>query len=240
MKKIVTRGILLGSLFWSVTLEEVKGQNGGERAARVAKRVSPQLKKDLRAKGLQFGNPVFLRIFKEERELEVWVEKDGSFAKFRTYPVVAMSGHLGPKLAEGDRQAPEGFYYVPSGMMNPRSLYHLSFNIGFPNRYDRSHDRTGSLIMVHGDRRSIGCFAMTDEKVEEIYTLCDAALKRGQLYFRVHCFPFRMTSERMVEAEGNKWEGFWKNLKEGYDWFEKEKVPPNVEVVDQRYVFEES
>ena len=151
-----------------------------------------------------------------------------------------MSGHLGPKLAEGDRQAPEGFYYVSRGNMNPRSLYHLSFNIGFPNRYDLSHDRTGSLIMVHGDRQSIGCFAMTDEKVEEIYTLCDAALKKGQPFFRVHCFPFRMTTERMNEAKGNRWEGFWKNLEEGYDWFEEKKVPPDVEVAEKRYVFKES
>ena len=229
--------VLLASLVWLVSMTDVKSEESGDRAKKVAVRVSPQLKKDLAARGLSFGKPVFIRVFKEERELELWVWKEDRFVKFRTYPIAAMSGKLGPKLAEGDRQAPEGFYFVPSSMMNPRSLYHLAFNIGYPNAYDRSHDRTGTFIMVHGARQSIGCFAMTDAKIEEIYTLCDAALKGGQPYFRVHCFPFRMTPARMAKAKGNKWEDFWKNLKGGYDWFEEKKVPPNVEVKEGRYVF---
>lgn len=240
MKEVIACGILLGALVWSFTLIEVNGQNDGDRAARVAKRVSPRLKSDLKAKGMKFGDPVFIRVFKEERELEVWVQKGPRFDKFRTYPIAAMSGRLGPKLAEGDRQAPEGFYFVPATMMNPKSAFHLAFNIGFPNAYDRSHGRTGTFLMVHGDRQSIGCFAMTDEKIEEIYTLCDAALKEGQPFFRVHCFPFRMTSERMAKVRGNRWESFWKNLQEGYDWFEDKGVPPNVEVKEKRYLFEKS
>ena len=230
--------ILLGSLVWLASTAEVKSEESGDRARKAANRVSPKLKKDLATRGLSLGEPVFIRVFKEERELELWVRKRDRFVKFRTYPIAAMSGKLGPKLAEGDRQAPEGFYFVPREMMNPRSLYHLAFNIGYPNAYDRSHDRTGTFIMVHGDRQSIGCFAMTDAKIEEIYTLCDAALKEGQPYFRVHCFPFRMTSERMEKAKGEKWEGFWKNLKVGYDWFEKKKVPPNTKVRNGRYIFE--
>ena len=216
----------------------LKSKESTERAAEVARRVSPQLKKELQVKGLVLGQPVFLRIFKEERQLELWVQKEETFERFRSYPIAAMSGQLGPKLTEGDYQAPEGFYFVPASMMNPKSLYHLAFNIGFPNSYDLSHERTGSFIMVHGDEQSIGCFAMTDEKIEEIYTICDEALKGGQPYFRVHCFPFRMTTENMAKHRENKWALFWKNLKEGYDWFEEKKVPPNVEVSAKKYVFE--
>jgi murein L,D-transpeptidase YafK len=182
---------------------------------------------------------VFIRIFKEERELELWVRdrESGKFKHFRTWPVVAMSGKLGPKLAEGDRQAPEGFYFVTRRLMNPKSRFHLAFNIGYPNDYDRAHGRTGSAIMVHGNRVSIGCFAMTDAKIEEIYTLCDAALNAGQPFFRVHVFPFRMTRERMAETDGEPWREFWLNLKEGYDWFQTHHLPPDVGVKDGLYTF---
>ena len=210
----------------------------GNRAEAAAARVTPALKSALAAQGLSFGAPVFLRVFKEERRLELWLRKDdGTYALFRTYPVVAMSGSLGPKLAEGDGQAPEGFYFVPPRAMKPDSTYHLAFNLGFPNDYDRAHGRTGSFLMVHGNEVSIGCFAMTDPKIEEIYTLCDAALKNGQPFFRVHCFPFRMTPARMAKAAGEPWVEFWNNLREGYDWFEREKVPPEVAVEGGRYVF---
>jgi murein L,D-transpeptidase YafK len=191
--------------------------------------------------GLHFGDPVFIRIFKEERELELWLRNraDGRFKKFRTWPVVEMSGKLGPKFAEGDLQAPEGFYFVPRSRMKPDSTYHLAFNLGYPNTYDQAHGRTGSLIMVHGNRVSIGCFAMTDPKIEEIYTLCDAALTYGQPFFRVHVFPFRMTGEKTAAAKDHKWHDFWLNLKEGYDWFETRRVPPNTTVSGLRYVFAE-
>ena len=148
-----------------------------------------------------------------------------------------MSGTLGPKLAEGDCQAPEGFYFVANRHLNPRSTYHLSFNLGFPNAYDLAHGRTGSHLMVHGSDMSIGCFAMTDPGIEEIYTLCAAALAKGQPFFRVHIFPFRMNEERMTKAAGDPWEEFWKNLKEGHDLFERNHVPPEVNVQDKRYVF---
>ena len=156
---------------------------------------------------------------------------------FRTYKVAAMSGELGPKQKEGDKQAPEGFYFVPASRMNPNSRFHLSFNLGYPNGYDRAHKRTGSALMVHGAKVSIGCFAMTDPKIEEIYTLCDAALRNGQPYFRVHSFPFRMTDANMAQHKDSKWQEFWENLKAGYDWFEEKGVPPDVTVKDKRYVF---
>ncbi len=190
--------------------------------------------------GLAPGAPVFIRAFKQERELELFLKspETGKFQLFRTYRIAAASGKLGPKLAEGDLQVPEGFYFVPPNMMNPNSAYHLAFNIGFPNKYDRAHGRTGSYIMIHGSNVSIGCLAMTDEKIEEIYQLCDAAHKNGQAYFRVHIFPFRMDSARMRQVRGHKWENFWKNLKIGYDFFENKRVPPNVVVRGKEYHFE--
>jgi murein L,D-transpeptidase YafK len=213
---------------------------GPARAAAAAKRVTPELSLDLDAKGLHFGDPVFLRAFKEEKQLELWVRHRESkkFVLFRSYPIAASSGDLGPKLAEGDGQVPEGFYYVPKAKMKPDSTYHLAFNIGYPNSYDRHHGRTGSFIMIHGNQVSIGCLAMTDTKIEEIYTLCDAALGNGQKFFRIHIFPFRMSDERLASSSGNNWHAFWMNLKQGYDFFEKSHLPPEVTVKAGRYEFE--
>ena len=211
-----------------------------KRATVAAAHLKPELTRDLAAMGLVFGDPVFIRIFKEEELLELWVRQadKSTYQLFRTYPVAARSGHLGPKLAEGDRQAPEGFYFVRPRQMHPTSNYHLAFNLGYPNRYDQAHQRTGSVIMVHGNRMSIGCYAMTDAKIEEIYTLCNAALGNGQPFFRVHCFPFRMSAERMREASGHPWLPFWQNLREGYALFEQSRIPPNTTVRDKRYRFE--
>jgi murein L,D-transpeptidase YafK len=209
-----------------------------QRSRAALDRVASSLVRDLQSAGLAYGNPVFVRIFKEERELELWVGKGSTYKLFRTYPVAAMSGKLGPKLREGDRQAPEGFYFVSPSRMNPNSRFHLSFNLGYPNKYDRAWGRTGSALMVHGNEVSIGCFAMTDAKVEEIYALSDAALRNGQNFFRVHVFPFRMTEGRMHEARSDQWYSFWKNLQDGYDFFEKTGNPPNVLVKERKYAFE--
>ena len=194
----------------------------------------------MRAKGLRWGAPVFIRIFKEEKELELWVDDGKVFKHFKTWPICKYSGKLGPKLKEGDQQAPEGFYFVPRSRMNPRSRFHLSFNLGYPNTYDRAHKRTGSALMVHGNCVSIGCYAMTNARIEEIYSLCDAALKGGQRFFRVHSFPFRMTEANMKRHAQSKWIEEWYNLKHGYDWFEKSKRPPDTRVADRRYYFRAS
>ena len=201
--------------------------------------ITKSMKDEFAAKGLVLGSPVFLRAFKEERELEVFVkDKDtGGYKLFRRYRIAAASGGLGPKLAEGDGQVPEGFYSVPPGAMNPNSKFHRSFNIGYPNKYDKAHGRTGSYIMIHGGRVSIGCLAMTDAKIEEIYTICEAAHEGGQAYFQVHIFPFRMTVWRMAKATGDEHLLFWKMLKTGYDVFEKRKVPPEVQVEGKVYIF---
>lgn len=212
---------------------------GPQRATLAANPVRPALPCDLAAVGLHLGDPVFIRAFKDEKRLELFIRDrtSGKFALFRSYDIAGTSGVPGPKLAEGDLQVPEGFYHVPKEAMKPDSQFHLAFNIGFPNEYDLAHRRTGTFIMVHGGHQSIGCLAMTDPVIEEIYTLCDAALDHGQPFFRIHIFPFRMTSERLQAAAGNANAAFWANLKEGYDVFENRGTPPDVSVADGRYRF---
>lgn len=222
------------------TLTEEEYQRGDLREKDVIRRMTPRLSEELSNHGLKLGSPVFVRIFKESRELEIWVENQESkkFQHFRTWKIAAMSGKLGPKLAEGDLQAPEGFYYVTPSQMKPDSTFHLAFNIGYPNSYDRMHNRKGTFIMVHGNRVSSGCFAMTDPGIEEIYTLCSTALQNGQSFFRTHIFPFRMSAQRMNQESDHRWHDFWTNLRQGYEWFEHKKTPPNVSIHGKRYVFD--
>jgi murein L,D-transpeptidase YafK len=191
----------------------------------------------LAAKGFAPGAPIFVRIFKREFELEVWLKRDGKFERFATYPICMWSGDLGPKHREGDRQSPEGFYTVDSSALNPASKYHRSFNLGYPNAFDRAHGRTGSFLMVHGHCLSIGCYAMTDPVIDEIWTLVTAALKGGQARFQTQVFPFRMTETNLSRRAHSRLAPFWRQLKPGYDLFEQERVPPKVAVCDGRYVF---
>lgn len=210
------------------------------RVTEAKARVNPDLRAEMKARKIAPHSPLFIRAFKEERELEIFLmnKESGKFELFRTYPIAGLSGVLGPKLAEGDGQVPEGFYAVAPSAMNPKSNYHLAFNIGYPNAFDRANDRTGSFIMVHGSNVSVGCLAMTNEKIEEIYTLCDDAFEGGQPFFRIHIFPFRMTLPRMEESTDDKWLPFWQNLKVGYDFFEDTRIPPNITVTEKEYVFE--
>jgi murein L,D-transpeptidase YafK len=190
----------------------------------------------LAIKGMKLEAPIFVRIFKEESELEVWKYKDGRFQHFRTYPICAWSGELGPKVQQGDRQAPEGFYTVSRAQMNPHSLYHLAFNIGFPNTYDQANGHSGSALMVHGNCKSAGCYAMTDAYIEEIYILAREAFNAGQTKFHVQALPFRMTTLKMILHRGNRWYPFWTKLKEGYDSFEETGKPPIVKVCGKQYL----
>ena len=196
-----------------------------------------RLDERLAAHGVSMGVPVFLRIFKLESELEIWVEKDGRSVRFATYPICLWSGRLGPKLKEGDRQAPEGFYTVAAEQLNPNSRMHRSFSLGFPNLFDQAHGRTGSFLMVHGGCASIGCYAVTDPVVDEIWRFVTAALDQGQARFPVHVFPFRMTDRNVKARRGSQWDGFWADLKNGYDLFEQSRLPPVVSVCNGRYVF---
>ena len=192
----------------------------------------------MKAKNMALTAPIMLRIFKQENVLEVWKKKQtGRYALLTSYEICKWSGKLGPKYKEGDRQAPEGFYRVNKHQMNPNSQYHLSFNMGFPNAYDRSHGRTGSHLMVHGACSSAGCYSMTDEKVEVIYALARDAFKGGQKSFQIQAYPFRMTAENMVKHRDHKDFPFWKMIKKGYDHFEITRIPPKVNVCEKRYEF---
>ncbi|HVY58272.1 MAG TPA: L,D-transpeptidase family protein [Xanthobacteraceae bacterium] len=185
------------------------------------------------------GSPILVRIFKEEAELEVWKQDEsGRFALLKTYPICRWSGELGPKIRQGDRQAPEGFYTITPGQMNPNSSYYLSFNLGFPNAYDRANDRTGSFLMVHGDCSSAGCYAMTDEQIAEIYALGRDSFFGGQKSFQVQAYPFHMTPLNMAKHRNNPAMPFWRMIKQGYDHFEVSRLEPKVDVCEKRYVFD--
>lgn len=203
----------------------------------VRDRVAPELERTMANKGMRLGSPIFIRIFKESDELEVWVMRGSTFSLFKIYTICDYSGSLGPKEREGDKQSPEGFYRVGVSQLNPWSKFHLAFNLGYPNEYDLAHGRTGRSLMVHGRCSSVGCFAMTDYRMEEIYTLADAALAHDQDSFAVHIFPFRMTEANMQQHRKNPWYPFWRNLQEGYDLFERTANPPRVAVDENRYIF---
>ena len=189
-------------------------------------------------KGMDPGASILMRSFKKESELEVWKRgRDGKYALLKTYPMCRWSGQLGPKISEGDRQAPEGFYDVTAASMNPRSSLFLSFNIGYPNALDRSHGRTGSHLMVHGACSSQGCFAMTDEAMSEVYALAREAFAAGQQSFQFQSYPFRMTAENLAKHRADAPAPFWKNLKEGSDTFEVTGQEPSWTVSAGRYAF---
>jgi murein L,D-transpeptidase YafK len=242
VKALLTLSVLLVVLagrYWNPAVTTAEPPSSARSRQAIA-RVRPVLETALASKGLQYGNPVFLRIFKASKELEVWLAADDSFRLFKTYEICSFSGQLGPKLRVGDLQSPEGFYFVTPARLNPYSQFHLSFDLCYPNAYDRAHGRTGSALMVHGNCVSIGCYAMTDTGISEIYALVDAALRGGQPFFRVHIFPFRMSPENLQRHEDSRWRDFWANLQQGYDFFEQERRPPNVEVRERRYVFGDS
>ncbi|RDL47037.1 hypothetical protein BLJAPNOD_05873 [Ensifer sp. M14] len=183
-------------------------------------------------------SPVLVRIFKQESELEIWKQnKSGQYALLKTYPMCRWSGKLGPKTKSGDRQAPEGFYHVSARMLNPKSQFYLSFNLGYPNRLESALGYTGDALMVHGACSSSGCYALTDEGVGEIYAVVQRALAGGQGQFQVQAYPFRMTATNMAKHSSDPNFTFWKNIKQGYDIFEATKRQPKVSVCGGRYVF---
>ena len=201
--------------------------------------VPPKLIAAMTEKDMDLNSPILVRLFKEEAELEVWKQdRSGRFALLKTYPICRWSGDLGPKVREGDRQAPEGFYSISPAQMNPQSAYYLSFNTGFPNAFDRSLGRTGSELMVHGDCSSRGCYAMTDEQIAEIYSLGRESFFGGQHAFQFQAYPFRMTAANMAKHRNNPNMPFWRMIKEGNDHFEVTKQEPKVDFCEKKYVFD--
>ncbi|MCB1459587.1 MAG: murein L,D-transpeptidase [Nitratireductor sp.] len=229
---------LAGMIAMAPLLAACQGGGINSLLPKAEKPVPERLVKKMKSKGMTLSSPIMIRIFKQENELEVWKARDnGRYDLLETYEICKWSGKLGPKFKEGDRQAPEGFYTINPYQMNPNSDYHLSFNIGYPNSYDRSYGRTGTHLMVHGACSSAGCYSMTDERIEEIYSLARDAFAGGQKNFQVQAFPFRMTAENLAQHKDDPNFEFWKMLKEGSDHFEITRSPPKVDVCDRRYVF---
>jgi murein L,D-transpeptidase YafK len=182
--------------------------------------------------------PVLIRTYKQEAEFEIWkMNSDGQYALLKTYPMCRWSGQLGPKTRQGDMQVPEGFYAIAPGQMNPNSHYYLSFNVGYPNAYDRALGRTGGDIMVHGVCSSAGCFSMTDAQIGEIYAIAREAFNGGQRAIQMQSYPFHMTAENLAKHRLDPNMAFWKELKNGADHFEVTKTEPSVLVCGKHYVF---
>jgi murein L,D-transpeptidase YafK len=228
--------ILAGALLLAGCLSE---EGGYELPTKAMKALSPQMLALLDQKRMPKESPILIRIFKEESELEVWKQDTGGrFELLKVYPICRWSGDLGPKVNEGDRQAPEGFYTITPGLMNPNSNYYLAINTGFPNAYDRANDRHGGFLMIHGDCSSRGCYAMTDEQIGEIYSLARESFLGGQPSFQIQAYPFRMTPANLARHRTSPHLAFWKMLKVGNDHFEATHLEPKVDVCDKHYVFD--
>jgi murein L,D-transpeptidase YafK len=255
IRATVLRALVLTAVF-AVALTPVTclGQNSGQDGkqppaeetkksspklpAKATKKLPPEMLALLQQKKMPLHSPILVRVFKEEAELEVWKQDTtGRFQILKTYPICRWSGDLGPKFWEGDGQAPEGFYRVTPELMNPHSNYYLAINIGYPNGFDKANRRDGSLIMIHGDCRSVGCYAMTDEQISEVYSLArDSFL--GRPSFQVQAYPFRMTPANLARHRNNPNLAFWKMLKIGNDHFEATHLEPKVDVCNRHYVFD--
>lgn len=204
-----------------------------------SRQISTDLVAAMQTKGMQPDSPVLIRIFKMESELEVWkIDNTGKYALLKTFPICRWSGKLGPKTKEGDRQAPEGFYQVSLGNLNPTSQFYLSFNLGYPNRLEAALGYSGEALMVHGACSSSGCFALTDKGVGEIYALMERALKAGQKSVQVQSFPFHMTPENLSDHRDDVNLPLWENLKLGYDIFDVRRREPKVAMCGRQYVFD--
>ena len=232
---IASVALAAGALLASCNSDDISLANN----AKANQPVPAKLVAEMTAKDMDLQSPILIRLFKQEAELEVWKQdRSGRFGLLKTYPICRWSGDLGPKIREGDRQAPEGFYAISPGQMNPKSLYYLSFNTGFPNAFDKALGRTGSELMVHGDCSSRGCYAMTDEQIAEIYSLGRESFFGGQHAFQFQAYPFRMTPVNMAKHRNNPNMPFWKMIKEGYDHFEVTRQEPKVDFCEKRYVFD--
>lgn len=237
MRRISKTVMVLGVLLWNIGFSYAGVVPTSDRSMEAGSRIRMKVEKQLNERGWRWGDAVFIRVFKEESILEVWMKKEThQYELFKSFPICRYSGGLGPKRKTGDRKTPEGFYGLRSGSFNPFSAYHLSLNIGFPNRYDQHHGRTGSYLMIHGDCVSIGCLAMTDQGIEEIYALVEAAIEAGQIEVPLHIFPFRLDRFTLFRYLRFDSFGFWRELREGYRYFEDHRRPPRIEVNNGKYV----
>jgi murein L,D-transpeptidase YafK len=238
IRATVLSALVLMAAFAAATPAMCLGEDSNHLPAKATKELPPELLALLRQKNMPKHSPIILRVFKEEAELEVWKQDaSGLFQILKTYPICRWSGDLGPKLQEGDRQSAEGFYTITPALMNPNSNYYLSINVGYPNSFDRANKRDGSLLMIHGDCSSRGCYAMTDEQISEIYSLARDSLL-GRPSFQVQAYPFRLTPANLARHRTSPSLEFWKMLKIGNDHFETTHREPKVDVCNRQYVFD--
>ncbi|TDQ77061.1 L,D-transpeptidase family protein [Sphingobacterium yanglingense] len=200
------------------------------------------IKSKLASKNLSPDNLNILFVaYKNTDKLELYAkaQTDDYYALLQTYAICKRSGVLGPKKAEGDKQVPEGFYYIDR--FNPQSLYYLSLGLNYPNELDKSLGYTGSDIFIHGKCETVGCLPMTDELIKEIYLYALLAQESGQQQIPVYIFPFEMTNENIENFKSETDEttlAFWKNLQEGYALFQKNSKALHYSVQNGRYVFD--
>lgn len=220
-----------------LTLNKPADLPDSKRASGVRATLWPKLQAEMNDGGFDSKTRIYLRIFKQTDEFEVWAKKGNKYALFKRYDICYYSGGLGTKTKMGDGKSPEGFYTITAKQLNPVSNYHLAINIGYPNQLEKQKGYTGDAIMVHGNCASIGCYAMTDTRIEEIYTLVYKALEAGQDKINLDIFPFRMNDYHMDFFSASPYLPFWKTMKPGYDIFEKKRVPATAKVVGKKYSF---
>jgi murein L,D-transpeptidase YafK len=240
IRATVVRALVLTAAF-AAALTPVRcvGEDSNQLPTKATKELPPELLSLFRQKKMLKHSPILVRIFKKEAELEVWKQDTtGHFQILKIFPICRWSGDLGPKLHEGDRQAPEGFYTITPELMNPNSNFYLAINTGFPNSFDKANNRDGSSLMIHGDCSSSGCYAMTDEQMGEIYSLARDSLLGGRPSFQIQAYPFRLTPANLARHRTNPHLAFWKMLKIGNDHFEATHLEPKVDVCNRRYVFD--
>jgi murein L,D-transpeptidase YafK len=236
---VVRALVLMAAFAAALTPVTCLGEDSNQLPTKATEELPAELLSLFRQKNMPKHSPILVRIFKEEAELEVWKQDTtGHFQFLKIFPICRWSGDLGPKLHEGDRQAPEGFYTITPGLMNPNSNFYLAINTGFPNSFDKANNRDGSFLMIHGNCLSIGCYAMTDEQIGEVYSLARDSLLGGRRSFQIQAYPFRLTPANLARHRTNPNFPFWKMLKIGNDHFEATHLEPKVNVCNRRYVFD--
>ncbi|MEP7252533.1 MAG: L,D-transpeptidase family protein [Ginsengibacter sp.] len=221
----------------------VDEQKTSFRIANVFNSKEETIKKEFEAKGLEWpAKFVYIRSFKYDSQLEVWVKNDmkEKYKLFKLYKVCMQSGSMGPKRLQGDYQVPEGFYYINE--FNPRSAYHLSLGLNYPNASDRilsDSIRPGGAIYIHGSCVSVGCIPVTDDEIEELYIISSYAKASGEDFIPVHVFPFRYTSKKSIEyfktvsKDNPSLQKFAMELKSAFDKFEETRQVPLI-MIDRK------
>ncbi len=242
MRLRITTPLLILTIILAAALFKIMNRQQPNRDTTARERWLPRYTENLASLGAQPGNPIYIRILKEERLLTLYIKspQQTTWTEVTNFPILGLSGTLGPKTREGDNQGPEGFYAVTRKLLHPTSQYHLALNIGYPNAYDTARGYTGSYIMIHGKRGSIGCFAMGDPAIEQIYILAEAALNNGQKEIPVHIYPFALTPQNLARHADSPHYTFWHQLQPAWDYFAQHTIPAPITIRDGNYLLDAS